>query len=64
MHPFTADLRCAPSAPEHPDWMTEDLIQATLRTWQPYYNELLTREDAIDMILAASRLFGALSRPS
>jgi hypothetical protein len=49
-------------APGYPPWVTEDLIQATLVVWQPYYDELLTRQDAIDMLLAASRLLSALSR--
>lgn len=61
MRTYTADLRCAPSAPEHPDWMTEDLIQATLVVWQPYYDDALSRQDAIDMILATRRLFQILS---
>jgi hypothetical protein len=45
-------------------WVAEDLIQSTLAVWQRYYEAPLTRRDAIEMILAASRLVGALSRSS
>jgi hypothetical protein len=48
-------------AQAHPVWLTEELIEATLRVWQPYYDASLTRENAIDMILSADRLFSALS---
>jgi hypothetical protein len=46
----------------HPAWVTEDLILATLKVWQSYYDVRLTRDVAIDIILATGRLFGALSR--
>jgi hypothetical protein len=44
-----------------PDWITAELIEQTIRVWQPYYKEMLTTEDAIGMILNVGRLFQALS---
>ncbi len=45
-----------------PAWVTPELIALTLKTWQPYYQTLLTPEDACAMILTASELFAVLSR--
>ena len=45
-----------------PAWVTEELIEETLRVWQPRYKHTLTREDAVGIILSVSRLFGALAR--
>jgi hypothetical protein len=48
-----------------PDWITPELVEKTIRVWQPYYDTVLTPEEAITMIQSASRLFEALSsRPS
>lgn len=44
-----------------PDWITAELIEATIRTWQPYYKEVLTPEEAVTMILTVGRLYDALS---
>jgi len=44
-----------------PDWITPELIEATIRTWQPYYQATLTPEEAVTMILQVGRLFQALS---
>ncbi len=49
-------------AQSHPAWVTEELIRATLKVWQPFYDNSLTRDDAIGIILSAGRLLGALSR--
>ena len=46
-----------------PTWVTPELIAKTLKTWQPYYAEPLTPEDALVMILRVSSLFDLLSRP-
>ena len=43
-----------------PDWITAELIERTIRVWQPYYEAVLTPEDAVTMILSASRLYQAL----
>lgn len=47
-----------------PDWITAELIEATIRTWQPYYREVLTPEEAVTMIRSVGRLFDALSSGS
>ena len=44
-----------------PDWITPELIEATIRVWQPYYAEVLSPEDAVTMILDVGRLFEVLS---
>jgi hypothetical protein len=57
----SADSGCQRRAEAHPAWLTEELIDATLTVWQPYYDATLTRQDAIEIILGASGLFRALS---
>lgn len=47
-----------------PDWITAELIESTIRTWQPYYKEVLTPEEAVTMILTVGRLYDALSSRS
>ena len=47
-----------------PDWITPELVEATIRTWQPYYKEVLTPDEAVTMILNVSRLFETLSSRS
>ena len=44
-----------------PDWITPELIEETIRVWQPYYEATLTPEDAVTMIIDVGRLFDALS---
>lgn len=44
-----------------PDWITPELIEQTIRVWQPYYRATLTPEEAVTMILRVGRLFEALS---
>ena len=34
-----------------PDWITAELIEQTIRVWQPYYPAMLTPEEAVTMIL-------------
>jgi hypothetical protein len=45
-----------------PDWISDDLIQKTLKTWQPYYPNQLTRDDAIVIIKNVGVLFECLRR--
>lgn len=45
-----------------PDWVTAELIEHTIRVWQPRYPEPLTRDDALAIILNVGRLFEVLSR--
>jgi hypothetical protein len=47
-----------------PDWITPELIEATIRTWQPYYEATLTPEEAVTILLDVGRLFEALSSRS
>ena len=44
-----------------PDWITPELVEATIRVWQPYYQAIVTPEEAVTMILNVGRLFDALS---
>lgn len=44
-----------------PDWITAELIEETIRVWQPFYVELVTPEEAVAMILSVGRLYGVLS---
>lgn len=47
-----------------PDWITPELVEATIRVWQPYYTDVITPEEAVTMILDVGRLFDALSSGS
>jgi hypothetical protein len=47
-----------------PDWITPELVEATIRTWQPYYREVITPEEAVTMIRSVGRLYDALSSGS
>lgn len=44
-----------------PSWVTVELIESTLKTWQPYYSYRLTAQDAVVMIKSAARLFDVMS---
>lgn len=43
--------------PGTPAWVTPQLVERTLRVWQPYYENPLTLNDALIMILAVGRLY-------
>ncbi len=45
-----------------PRWISAELIAKTIRTWQPYYDEPLTPEDAVAMITGVGRLVDVLIR--
>ena len=47
--------------PGAPRWITRELIDLTIRVWQPYYKSMLSADDALAMILDVGRLYGALS---
>lgn len=53
----TQDIETPPGAPE---WATPELLKSTLETWQPYYSEQLTVAEALDILLAVSRLADAI----
>jgi len=44
-----------------PDWITAELVELTIRVWQPFYDEVVTPEEAVTMILNVGRLYGVLS---
>lgn len=48
--------------PATPEWVTPELIDHTIRVWQPYYKAPLTPDEAVTMILSVGRLFGVISR--
>ena len=47
-----------------PDWITADLIEQTIRVWQPYYGAVISPEEAVTMIQSVGRLYQALSSGS
>ena len=47
-----------------PDWITAELIEQTIRVWQPHYQAIVTPEEAVTMILNVGRLYQALSSGS
>jgi hypothetical protein len=49
-------------AGDAPRWITPELIAQTLETWQPYYAEPLTPEDAVAIIKNVGRLVDVLTR--
>jgi hypothetical protein len=53
-----AKSACLSRASAHPAWVTDGLIETTLKVW---HDAPLTRKDAIDIILATSQLFNALA---
>lgn len=38
-----------------PSWITPELIRDTIETWQPYYAQDLTIEDALTILLSVVR---------
>ena len=42
-------------------WVSAELIEETLRVWQPYYADPLTVDDAVDIMLAAAGLLKAIA---
>ncbi len=54
------DARCIIPAGT-PNWITPELVEATVRTWQPYYQAPLSIDDAIEMIRNAGLLFNMLA---
>jgi hypothetical protein len=43
-----------------PPWITAELIADTLETWQPYYSDPLTANDALEILLSVGHLIDAL----
>lgn len=47
--------------PGTPAWITPELVQLTLTTWQPFYEARLSVADAVRILVGTGRLFGVLS---
>ncbi|WP_437203414.1 hypothetical protein [Planctomicrobium sp. SH664] len=47
--------------PGTPEWVTVALVEQTLEVWQPRYESPLSIEDAIRILVGASRLFRTLA---
>lgn len=45
-----------------PSWVTADLIERTIKIWQPFYTNPLIPEDALEMIMGVDQLFSVVSR--
>ena len=43
-----------------PGWITLELIEETMRVWQPYCTEPLTTSDACEILLNVAQLFDVL----
>ncbi|MBX9787485.1 MAG: hypothetical protein K2Y37_01090 [Pirellulales bacterium] len=51
------ETACANPVPAGaPSWVNAQLINQTIRVWQPYYAEPLTPEDALAIIQSVGRL--------
>ena len=64
------DDRSPPRLPTHvvatvpagaPPWITPELIEHTLRVWQPFYEDQLIPEDALEIIMSVDRVSDLLS---
>ncbi len=44
-----------------PSWITADLIARTIQVWQPFYENPLTIDDALAMIMNVAVLFEKLA---
>jgi hypothetical protein len=47
--------------PGLPEWITLELVEQTLRVWNPYYDSRLTVDDAVTILLNVGQLYRALS---
>lgn len=45
-----------------PGWITAELVELTIRVWQPYYRETLSVEEAIDILRRTGALLTILPR--
>lgn len=45
-----------------PHWVTVELLEHTLRVWQPFYPDQLIPVDALEIIMGADRMFELLSK--
>jgi hypothetical protein len=45
-----------------PAWITPALASKTIQTWQPFYEKLLTVDDAVTILTSVGKLFEVFSR--
>lgn len=57
-HPPSNSTTVPPGAPA---WVSCELIEETIRVWQPYYAESLTVDDAVAIIQAVQQLLREIS---
>lgn len=43
-----------------PPWASQELIESTLRVWQPYYSVALTLDDAKQILFSVGRMIDLL----
>ncbi len=48
--------------PGTPSWVTMELIQETIRVWQPLYKTPLSLDDAVTILGNVGRVFSVLSK--
>lgn len=46
--------------PGTPNWVSVELVEQTLEVWQPRYETPLSTEDAVSILVGASRLLRAI----
>ena len=44
-----------------PQWVTVELIEHTIRVWQPFYSDQLIPDDALEIIMSVGRIVDVLS---
>ena len=44
-----------------PAWITPELLEETLQTWQPYYNHQLSKAEAMEILESFGRLLDIVS---
>lgn len=58
---LVAAASCAtPVPPGSPPWITPELLAKTIATWQPYYSEPLSVEDATEILSSFGLLIDAM----
>ncbi|MBX3359857.1 MAG: hypothetical protein KF705_00220 [Phycisphaeraceae bacterium] len=51
----------APLPPGTPEWITPDLVERTIRVWQPFYGKAqLSPADAVQILVGTGRLLAVL----
>lgn len=58
----SVDSTTPPVVPsDAPAWVTPEMIEKTLKVWQPYYEQELIPEDALAIIMGVGRIFEFLA---